>query len=55
MHPDEAVIEQDVERIRQLERDNALFEYELEVGQLSISNDTAVSEIRIVTDRPDIY
>ena len=54
MHEDDAILQRDVNRIRQMETENLLFEFDLESHSLKSSitqNPTIVS----TSDRPDMY
>lgn len=57
MHQDEDVLERDVRRIRQLESENLLFEYE--TGKVVFSSPSNIHDTGSVTvasaNRPDLY
>jgi hypothetical protein len=54
MHEDDAILQRDVNRIRQMETENLLFEFELESHSLK-SSVTQNPAIVSTSDRPDMY
>jgi biotin carboxylase len=55
MHEDDTVLHRDVNRIRQMEKENLLFEYETESRLLKSASTQRMSTAVSTSDRPDMY